>query len=106
VPCSTHLPQLDHHHHQITKLSHSINAIGPAPHRGGRKREHRSMPQLDDWKQICRKPWQQQGLLLRSHGVLVTVLAAEQFCLCAERGCKAFASSCLPHCCLCLCIRV
>jgi hypothetical protein len=29
------------HHHQITKLSHSINAIGPAPHRGGRKREHR-----------------------------------------------------------------
>jgi hypothetical protein len=31
-----------HHHHQITKLSHSINAIGPAPHRGGRKREHRS----------------------------------------------------------------
>jgi hypothetical protein len=22
-----------HHHHQITKLSHSINAIGPAPHR-------------------------------------------------------------------------
>jgi hypothetical protein len=28
----------DHHHHQITKLSHSINAIGPAPHRSGRKR--------------------------------------------------------------------
>jgi hypothetical protein len=26
-------------HHQITKLSHSINAIGPAPHRSGRKRE-------------------------------------------------------------------
>jgi hypothetical protein len=25
-----------HHHHQITKLSHSINAIGPAPHRSGR----------------------------------------------------------------------
>jgi hypothetical protein len=24
------------HHHQITKLSHSINAIGPTPHRGGR----------------------------------------------------------------------
>jgi hypothetical protein len=24
---------LRHHHHQITKLSHSINAIGPAPHR-------------------------------------------------------------------------
>jgi hypothetical protein len=32
-----------HHHHQITKLSHSINAIGPAPHRDGRKREHRSI---------------------------------------------------------------
>jgi hypothetical protein len=32
------------HHHQITKLSHSINAIGPAPHRSGRKREHRSIP--------------------------------------------------------------
>jgi hypothetical protein len=32
-----------HHHHQITKVSHSINAIGPAPHRGGRKREHRSI---------------------------------------------------------------
>jgi hypothetical protein len=31
------------HHHQITKLSHSINAIGPAPHRSGRKREHRSI---------------------------------------------------------------
>jgi hypothetical protein len=31
------------HHHQITKLSHSINAIGPAPHRAGRKREHRSI---------------------------------------------------------------
>jgi hypothetical protein len=30
------------HHHQITKLSHSINAIGPAPHRSGRKREHRT----------------------------------------------------------------
>jgi hypothetical protein len=24
---------MDAHHHQITKLSHSINAIGPAPHR-------------------------------------------------------------------------
>jgi hypothetical protein len=33
----------NHHHHQITKLSHSINAIGPAPHRSGRKREHRSI---------------------------------------------------------------
>jgi hypothetical protein len=32
-----------YHHHQITKLSHSINAIGPAPHRGRRKREHRSI---------------------------------------------------------------
>jgi hypothetical protein len=32
-----------HHHHQITKLSHSINAIGPAPHRSGRNREHRSI---------------------------------------------------------------
>jgi hypothetical protein len=32
-----------HHHHQITKLSHSINTIGPAPHRSGRKREHRSI---------------------------------------------------------------
>jgi hypothetical protein len=32
-----------HHHHQITKLSHSINAIGPAPQRSGRKREHRSI---------------------------------------------------------------
>jgi hypothetical protein len=35
--------KLHHHHHQITKLSHDINAIGPAPHRGGRKREHRSI---------------------------------------------------------------
>jgi hypothetical protein len=26
-----------HQHHQITKLSHSINAIGPAPHRSGEK---------------------------------------------------------------------
>jgi hypothetical protein len=33
-----------HHHHQITKLSHSINAISPAPHRSGKKREHRSNP--------------------------------------------------------------
>jgi hypothetical protein len=33
-----HQSQIDHHHHhQITKLSHSINAIGPAPHRSGRK---------------------------------------------------------------------
>jgi hypothetical protein len=32
-----------HHHHQITRSSHSINAIGPAPHRGGRNREHRSI---------------------------------------------------------------
>jgi hypothetical protein len=31
------------HPHQITSLSHSINAIGPAPHWGGRKREHRSI---------------------------------------------------------------
>jgi hypothetical protein len=33
---SLHVPELClyyHHHHQITKLSHSINAIGPAPHR-------------------------------------------------------------------------
>jgi hypothetical protein len=48
-PFSPHLlpnqPQPPHrdklhedHHHQITKSSHSINAIGPAPHRGGRKR--------------------------------------------------------------------
>jgi hypothetical protein len=29
-----------HHHHQITKFSHSINAIGPAPHRGGRMSCH------------------------------------------------------------------
>jgi hypothetical protein len=36
--CMTH-----HHHHQITKLSHSINAIGPAPHRSGRKREQMCM---------------------------------------------------------------
>jgi hypothetical protein len=27
---------LFHHHHQSTKLSHSINAISLAPHRGGR----------------------------------------------------------------------
>jgi hypothetical protein len=32
-----------HHHHQITQSSHSINAMGPAPHRGGRKREHSSV---------------------------------------------------------------
>jgi hypothetical protein len=32
-----------HHHHQTTQSSHSINAIGPAPHQGGRKREHRSI---------------------------------------------------------------
>jgi hypothetical protein len=32
-----------HNHHQITKLSHSINAIGPAPHQSGKKREHRSI---------------------------------------------------------------
>jgi hypothetical protein len=32
-----------HQHHQITRLSHSSTAIGPAPHRGGRKREHRSI---------------------------------------------------------------
>jgi hypothetical protein len=31
-PCFC-LPPSVHHHHQITKLSHSINAIGPAPHR-------------------------------------------------------------------------
>jgi hypothetical protein len=37
------LPLSVHHHHQITKLSHSINAIGPAPHRGSRKREHHSI---------------------------------------------------------------
>jgi hypothetical protein len=47
----------DHHHHQITKLSHSINAIGPAPHRGGRKREHRSIvyahPKLAQDTQKC-----------------------------------------------------
>jgi hypothetical protein len=29
-----------HHHHQISQSSHSINSIGPAPHRGGRKRAH------------------------------------------------------------------
>jgi hypothetical protein len=28
---------------RLPLLSHSINAIGPAPHRGGRKREHRSI---------------------------------------------------------------
>jgi hypothetical protein len=32
------ISDVHHHHHQITKLSHSINAIGPAPHRSGRKR--------------------------------------------------------------------
>jgi hypothetical protein len=36
-------PEAHHHHHQFTKLSHSINAIAPAPHRGGIKREHRSI---------------------------------------------------------------
>jgi hypothetical protein len=34
--------QTNKHHHQITKLSHSINAIGPAPHRGGRKSQSQS----------------------------------------------------------------
>ncbi|KAF6262780.1 hypothetical protein COO60DRAFT_571858 [Scenedesmus sp. NREL 46B-D3] len=29
-----------HHHHHITHSSHSISAIGPAPHRGGKRREH------------------------------------------------------------------
>ena len=28
------------HHHHITHSSHSISAIGPAPHRGGKRREH------------------------------------------------------------------
>ncbi|KAF6264803.1 hypothetical protein COO60DRAFT_22114 [Scenedesmus sp. NREL 46B-D3] len=28
------------YHHHITHSSHSINAIGPAPHRDGRRREH------------------------------------------------------------------
>jgi hypothetical protein len=41
--CTPTLSTFHHHHHQITKLSHSINAIGPAPHRGGRNREHRSI---------------------------------------------------------------
>jgi hypothetical protein len=51
VPCNSTTAKLVvhyctpqyHHHHQITKLSHSINAIGPAPHLSGRKREHRSI---------------------------------------------------------------
>ncbi|KAF6259868.1 hypothetical protein COO60DRAFT_966320 [Scenedesmus sp. NREL 46B-D3] len=28
------------YHHHITHSSHSISAIGPAPHRGGKRREH------------------------------------------------------------------
>jgi hypothetical protein len=36
VLCSETGMGLPAHHHQITKLSHSINAIGPAPHRSGR----------------------------------------------------------------------
>jgi hypothetical protein len=28
-------PAADHHHHQITRSSHSINAIDPAPPLGG-----------------------------------------------------------------------
>jgi hypothetical protein len=42
-----------HHHNQITKLSHSINAIGPAPHRGGRKREHRSIMFATIMQRMC-----------------------------------------------------
>jgi hypothetical protein len=37
---STLLHEHVHHHHQITKLSHSINAIGPAPHQN----EHVVLP--------------------------------------------------------------
>jgi hypothetical protein len=37
------------HHHQITKLSHSINAIGPAPHRGGRKYPGHCMLVQSNW---------------------------------------------------------
>jgi hypothetical protein len=43
-PRPLHTLHLFHHqHHQFTQSSHSINAIGPTPHRGGRKREHRSI---------------------------------------------------------------
>jgi hypothetical protein len=34
-PTKRYILYSNHHHHQITKLSHSINAIGPAPHRSG-----------------------------------------------------------------------
>ncbi|KAF6260952.1 hypothetical protein COO60DRAFT_830285 [Scenedesmus sp. NREL 46B-D3] len=45
-----------HHHHHNTHSSHSISAIGPAPHRGGKRREHCSrmfaciahIPRLDN----------------------------------------------------------
>jgi hypothetical protein len=35
-----------HHHHQITKLSHSINAIGPAPHRCDVHHHHHQITKL------------------------------------------------------------
>jgi hypothetical protein len=63
------------HHHQINKLSHSINAIGPAPHRGGRKRE---LPASEDivmgsaWELRCWVQAEQPGwymLLLCVHVV-------------------------------------
>jgi hypothetical protein len=56
--------QYVNNHHQITKLSHSINAIGPAPHRGGRKTEHRSIvfasiTHIPSLHKICMSSWQQ-----------------------------------------------
>ncbi|KAF6253241.1 hypothetical protein COO60DRAFT_437532 [Scenedesmus sp. NREL 46B-D3] len=47
--------QGNYHHHHITHSSHSISAIGPAPHQGGKRREHcfrmfaciAHMPRLD-----------------------------------------------------------
>ncbi|KAF6263988.1 hypothetical protein COO60DRAFT_266841 [Scenedesmus sp. NREL 46B-D3] len=53
-----------HHHHHITHSSHSISAIGPAPHRGGKRREHCSrmfaciahIPRLKP-AAACHPPW-------------------------------------------------
>jgi hypothetical protein len=81
-----------HHHHQITKLSHSINAIGPAPHRSGRKRH------VHCWQHIL--SLQNTRVMIDDNSLSRLQQDAQSRCCCTKVATISLQSMCMPsHCC-------
>jgi hypothetical protein len=76
-----HCCRLQHHNnHQISQSSHSISAIYPAPHQGGRNREHRSIVfATDTHSHVQHHPNTTQlfcfVLFCEQHGIVLVIVA-------------------------------